>query len=258
MQVGTAAFGLYSRCGVWVSRNLTDGFVPAEVAALYGTREWIERLVATGLWSPVDGGFAMPDYLVRHRNKPAEKVRAEREMKAKRQSRWLEARRNGSPEHKSVSRRANRPSKDASIDAQKDDAHPLPSHREGVGTAPRREAPPPPPEQPAPAPRTSPPLCGPHQQPQPCRQCVDDGRRSAATQRATLEDQLPEQRTEWQPADTEFADARRVLDASPRREAALTSARMRLAAEGRDRPEFRELVLTAAAIITDQAEGTSR
>lgn len=78
MRAGTAAFGLYSRCGVWVARNLTDGFVPSEVAALYGTREWIEKLVATGLWSPVEGGFAMPDYLALHNNPTAETVRKRR------------------------------------------------------------------------------------------------------------------------------------------------------------------------------------
>lgn len=85
MRAGTAAFGLYSRCGVWVARNLTDGFVPTEVAALYGTREWIEKLVATGLWSPVEGGFAMPDYLDIHCNKTAARVRELRAAAAARQ-----------------------------------------------------------------------------------------------------------------------------------------------------------------------------
>jgi len=56
---------------------------------------------------------------------------------------------------------------------------------------------------------------------------------------------------EWTPRDTEFAEARRALDASPHREAALASARMRLAADGNDRPAFRELILTAAAIINE-------
>lgn len=85
MRAGTAAFGLYSRCGVWVARNLTDGLVPTEVAALYGTREWIDKLVATGLWSPVEGGFAMPDYLEPHGNKTAERVRELRAAAAARQ-----------------------------------------------------------------------------------------------------------------------------------------------------------------------------
>ena len=87
MQAGTAAFGLYSRCGDWVAEHLTDGFVPNEVAALYGTREWIERLLAAGLWLPADGGYTMPDYLERHGNWPAEKIRAHRAAAAERQAR---------------------------------------------------------------------------------------------------------------------------------------------------------------------------
>lgn len=87
MQAGTAAFGLYARCGVWVSRNLTDGFVPVEVAGMYGTREWIDKLVATGLWSLVDGGFGMPDYLEGHGNWSAERIAAHRAAAAERKAR---------------------------------------------------------------------------------------------------------------------------------------------------------------------------
>lgn len=88
LRAGTAAFGLYARCGLWVSRNLTDGFVPAELAASYGTREWIERLVDAGLWVRVDGGFTMPDYLEpgRHRNWSRERIEAHRAGAAERQA----------------------------------------------------------------------------------------------------------------------------------------------------------------------------
>jgi hypothetical protein len=78
MRAGKPAFGLYAACGIWVARQLTDGFIPAEIAALYGTREWIEKLVTTGLWSPVEGGFEMPDYLALHNNPTAETVRKRR------------------------------------------------------------------------------------------------------------------------------------------------------------------------------------
>lgn len=87
MQAGTAAFGLYARCGVWVSRNLTDGFVPVEVAGMYGTREWIDKLVGTRLWSPVDGGLWMPDYLEGHGNWSAERIVAHRAAAAERKAR---------------------------------------------------------------------------------------------------------------------------------------------------------------------------
>jgi len=92
LQAGTAAFGLYARCGVWAARNLTDGFVPEQIAALYGTREWIEKLVASGLWTLEDGGFGMPDYLEPHGNKTAEVVRKRRADAAARQQKLREGR----------------------------------------------------------------------------------------------------------------------------------------------------------------------
>jgi hypothetical protein len=57
VRAGTAAFGLYSRCGMWVARHLTDGFVPVEVATTYGTREWAAKLVDAGLWTTAVDGY---------------------------------------------------------------------------------------------------------------------------------------------------------------------------------------------------------
>lgn len=85
-RAGTAAFGLYSRCGMWAARHLTDGFVPTEIATTYGTREWIAKLVDVGLWQIREAGFQMPDYL--DRNPSAETVRKRREQYADRQKRW--------------------------------------------------------------------------------------------------------------------------------------------------------------------------
>jgi hypothetical protein len=89
IRAGTAAFGLYSRCGMWVARHLTDGFVPAEQAASYGTREWVAKLVEAGLWKTVEGGYQMVDYLAL--NPSAEKVRRRREQYAARQKRWRDS-----------------------------------------------------------------------------------------------------------------------------------------------------------------------
>jgi hypothetical protein len=85
-RAGVAAFGLYCACGLWVARHLTDGFVPADVAAGYGTREWAGKLVDAGLWKVVEGGYHMPHYL--DRNPSAEKVRCRREADAERKARW--------------------------------------------------------------------------------------------------------------------------------------------------------------------------
>jgi hypothetical protein len=88
-RAGVAAFGLYCACGLWVARHTTDGFVPADVAADYGTREWAAKLVDAGLWRVVEGGYHMPHYL--DRNPSAEKVRRRREADAERKARWREA-----------------------------------------------------------------------------------------------------------------------------------------------------------------------
>lgn len=83
-RAGVAAFGLYCACGLWVARHLTDGFVPADVAASYGTREWAAKLVDAGFWRVVEGGYHMPHYL--DRNPSAEQVRKRRRSAARRQA----------------------------------------------------------------------------------------------------------------------------------------------------------------------------
>jgi hypothetical protein len=63
MRAGNGPVGLWVRCGTWSAAYLTDGMVPADIAAMYGRTREIETLVATRLWVEVDGGFLMPDYL---------------------------------------------------------------------------------------------------------------------------------------------------------------------------------------------------
>lgn len=127
MQAGTAAFGLYARCGDWVADHLMDGFVPAEVAANFGTREWIERLLAAGLWLPADGGYTMPDYLERHGNWSAEKIRAHRAAAAERQARARE--RKAGSQHDDTSRRESRVTHTVShAVSHSSPSHPIPSH----------------------------------------------------------------------------------------------------------------------------------
>lgn len=45
-----AAVGLWTRVGSYVARHLTDGHVPGEVAAMYGSAPQIRKLLAVGLW----------------------------------------------------------------------------------------------------------------------------------------------------------------------------------------------------------------
>jgi hypothetical protein len=122
-RAGTAALGLYYRCGNYVARKLLDGFVPADVSTLYGTPEWVRKLTDVGLWLAVPGGHDMPRYHS-HGNPTRAKVLADREAKSQRQQRWLENQRNGRSETRRVSRRADRPSHDASRDGPEDAALP--------------------------------------------------------------------------------------------------------------------------------------
>ncbi len=85
-RAGNAAFGVYCRCGAWVARNTTDGFIPAEVAAAYASPELARKLVDVGLWEIVDGGWFMPDYL--ERNESASQVESRRAKDAKRKADW--------------------------------------------------------------------------------------------------------------------------------------------------------------------------
>ena len=84
IRAGTAAFGLYCRCGAWSARNLQDGFVPSEIAAAYGSPEWTRKLVDVGLWEICEGGYRMPHF--HDRNESAEQARARRRAAARRQA----------------------------------------------------------------------------------------------------------------------------------------------------------------------------
>ena len=117
-RAGTAAFGLYARCGDYVARHLLDGFVPSEIATQYGTAEWIKKLTDVGLWETVSGGHYMPLYL--DDNPSRDKVLAERKLKAERQQRWLEKQRNPRSKQRRVSRRSNGATDNASTDGTRD------------------------------------------------------------------------------------------------------------------------------------------
>lgn len=126
LTAGTAAAGLYCRCGSYAAQQLTDGFIPAAIAAAYGTPEWAQRLVAAGLWAVVDGGFQMPDFLEYNRSK--EQIMEERHAKAERQKRWRETQK----------RRASSASTNASVDGAPTRPTPLPKGERGGGRTSRR------------------------------------------------------------------------------------------------------------------------
>ena len=57
------AMGLWLFCGVYCSKHLTDGFVPARLVKLVGGGREARDLVSAGLLEKVDGGYRMHDYL---------------------------------------------------------------------------------------------------------------------------------------------------------------------------------------------------
>jgi hypothetical protein len=83
LQAGNAALGLWTRCGSYCGRYNTGGRVPAEIAKSYGTKTEIARLVAAGLWRPVEGGYQMHDWT--DHNYTVEQVDQQRANAAQRQ-----------------------------------------------------------------------------------------------------------------------------------------------------------------------------
>jgi hypothetical protein len=82
---GNEAVGLYVRCGTYAAQHLTNGFIPEQVALLYGSRQLAEVLVRTKLWRRTRGGWQMRDYL--DYNPSREAVENERKNAAERQRR---------------------------------------------------------------------------------------------------------------------------------------------------------------------------
>jgi hypothetical protein len=86
VEAGTAAAGLYSRCGSYIADCTTDGFVPSGVARMYGTPEWIQRLVEVGLWTVDEKGFWDTRYFPL--NKTKEDIERKKKQHADRQARY--------------------------------------------------------------------------------------------------------------------------------------------------------------------------
>lgn len=90
IRVGNAAVGLWTRAGSWCAKQLTDGFVPREIASLYGTPAQAGRLVSSGLWMEVDGGYQFHQWGEEGRNPTRKEVEKRRRSEAERKQRWRE------------------------------------------------------------------------------------------------------------------------------------------------------------------------
>lgn len=87
-RAGSPAAGVYARCGAWMARNLTDGHIPAEIARMYSTPEWTQRLVEVGLWTIEEDGYYDTRYL--ELNPSAEQVTQRRKATLERVRRHRE------------------------------------------------------------------------------------------------------------------------------------------------------------------------
>lgn len=132
VRAGKAAAGLYVCCGAWIARGISNGtlfeaVVPAEIATMYGTPEWVAKLVSVGLWRVEGAGYRDVRYHSMG-NPTAEKVAEQKAQKKARQAKWLE-KQGKKTRRKTVSSQ----SRDASLDASKDSAPSLIPSKEGKG-----------------------------------------------------------------------------------------------------------------------------
>lgn len=89
INAGNAAMGLWARAGAWASHQMTDGFVPASIAATLGTAPQAEKLVRAGLWDRVDGGFSFHEWAERNPKRDAiesERAAARERMQSRRRT----------------------------------------------------------------------------------------------------------------------------------------------------------------------------
>lgn len=137
-----AAYRLHTEAICWCVRNGTDGLIAPDELGIISVRakpKSVGELIRRDLWHPSEhgcsrctqptpGGHVIHDILIYQPS--AARVAAEREAKAQRQTRWLEAKRRGRDA-----------SQDAAGDGSEDDA-PLPPRPapkgSGEGTSPQR------------------------------------------------------------------------------------------------------------------------
>jgi hypothetical protein len=80
---GNAAMGVWVRAGAWSTSSLTDGFVPTQIARAIGTPQQLTRLVDSGLFERVPGGYQFHDWHHKQPSKQDVEERRERDRQRK-------------------------------------------------------------------------------------------------------------------------------------------------------------------------------
>ncbi|MGW4484306.1 hypothetical protein ACWEOE_10760 [Amycolatopsis sp. NPDC004368] len=86
LKAGNTAMGLWVRAGSHCAQQLTDGFVEDEMVTTLGTTKQAERLVTSGLWTKVEGGYQFHQWSTEGRNPTRAEVLARRSRDAERKA----------------------------------------------------------------------------------------------------------------------------------------------------------------------------
>lgn len=91
IQAQNAAMGLWVRAGSWSSQQLTDGFIPTEIARSIGNTAQANALVHSGLWIPNGSGYEFHQFA--ERNPTRKTVEEQRAATAERVRKWRQKQR---------------------------------------------------------------------------------------------------------------------------------------------------------------------
>lgn len=82
------ALGLWVRAGSYAAHQLTDGFVPLDIARSLGTKAQADKLITAGLWLPCGQGYEFHQW---NERQPTRKdVEEKRAANAERIRKWRE------------------------------------------------------------------------------------------------------------------------------------------------------------------------
>lgn len=85
---GNAAMGLWVRAGSWAAQQLTDGYVPTDLARNIGTVAQADALIRSGLWLPSEAGYDFHEWAAPGRQPTRAAVEKRRLAAAKRLQDW--------------------------------------------------------------------------------------------------------------------------------------------------------------------------
>jgi hypothetical protein len=90
LRAGNGAMGLWVRAGSWCAQQLSDGFVPTDIARTLGSRAEAKKLVDSTLWLEVDGGYSFWQWSEEGRQPTRAEVEEKRKATRERQRRARE------------------------------------------------------------------------------------------------------------------------------------------------------------------------